>query len=227
MPIPFLETGSCSFFLWTFFSTSVVQQDITSFNSSNVFDLTVFHQDTRTRPLFYRCFRYWQCCRSSSLEQPGQRVLQECLHRSQCWLTSISVTIRLDPVLQKSLQECWVSAQRSLTDLNLEDNGIETVWTQGITGVLDQCRTLTHLDLESNVIGSSGSERLRPSTVLRGVFKPLVFFCRHLVLLVCCHLSNRQSTRNIDLLYTYSVLAFGLVISLGPKGTDPHTTDET
>jgi hypothetical protein len=55
---------------------------------------------------------------------------------------------------------------------------------------------------------------------LRGVVKPLALFwtrtllCRHLALLALGHLFNRQTTRKSDILYTYSVVAFGLALSL-------------
>jgi hypothetical protein len=64
---------------------------------------------------------------------------------------------------------------------------------------------------------------------LRGVVKPLALFCRHLALLgvfhlfsrqarrallAVCHLFSRQARRKIDILYTYSVVAFGLALSL-------------
>ena len=49
---------------------------------------------------------------------------------------------------------------------------------------------------------------------LRGVVKPLALFCRHLALLALCHLFSRQATRKSDILYTYSVVAFGLALSL-------------
>jgi hypothetical protein len=49
---------------------------------------------------------------------------------------------------------------------------------------------------------------------LRGVVKPLDFFCRHLSLLALCHLFSRHATRKNDILYTYSVVAFVLALSL-------------
>jgi hypothetical protein len=49
---------------------------------------------------------------------------------------------------------------------------------------------------------------------LRGVVKPLVFFCRHLALLALCHLFSRQATRKSDIVYTYRMVAFGLALSL-------------
>ena len=49
---------------------------------------------------------------------------------------------------------------------------------------------------------------------LRGVVRPLALFCRHLALLALCHLFSRQATRKSDILYTYSVVAFGLALSL-------------
>ncbi len=47
---------------------------------------------------------------------------------------------------------------------------------------------------------------------LRGVVKPLVFFCRHLALVALCHVFSRHATSNSDILYTYTVVAFGLAL---------------
>ncbi len=49
---------------------------------------------------------------------------------------------------------------------------------------------------------------------LRGVVKPLTFVCRHPALLALCQLYSRQASRKSDILYTYSVVAFGLALSL-------------
>jgi hypothetical protein len=49
---------------------------------------------------------------------------------------------------------------------------------------------------------------------LCGVVKPLAFVCRHLALLALCHVFSSQATRKSDILYTYSVVAFGLALSL-------------
>jgi hypothetical protein len=64
--------------------------------------------------------------------------------------------------------------------------------------------------MESKVSGEGGFE-------LRGVAKPLALFCRHLALIARCHLFSRQATRNSDILYTYSAVAFGLALSLSRK----------
>ena len=48
--------------------------------------------------------------------------------------------------------------------------------------------------------------------LLRRSIKTL--FCRHLALLALCHLLSRQATRKCDILYTYSVVAVGLALSL-------------
>ena len=61
--------------------------------------------------------------------------------------------------------------------------------------------------ITSALFGQAGFE-------LRGVVKPLAFFCGHLALLARYHLFSRQETRNSDLLYTYSLVAFGLALSL-------------
>ena len=60
----------------------------------------------------------------------------------------------------------------------------------------------------SKMSGKTGFE-------FRGVVKPLALLvCRHLALLALCHLFSRQATRKSDILYTYSVVAFGLALSL-------------
>jgi hypothetical protein len=48
----------------------------------------------------------------------------------------------------------------------------------------------------------------------RGVVKPLALFSRHLALLALCHLFSRQASKKSDIVYTYSVVAFGLALSL-------------
>jgi hypothetical protein len=59
--------------------------------------------------------------------------------------------------------------------------------------------------MESKLSGKGGFE-------LRGVVKPLDLFYRHLALLARCHLFSRQATRKSDMLYTYSVVAFGVAL---------------
>jgi hypothetical protein len=49
---------------------------------------------------------------------------------------------------------------------------------------------------------------------LRGVVKLLAFICKHLALLALCHLFGRQAARKSDILWTYSVVVFGLALSL-------------
>ena len=49
---------------------------------------------------------------------------------------------------------------------------------------------------------------------LRGVVKPPAFVGRHLARLALRHLLDRQATRKSDKVYTYSVVAFGLALSL-------------
>ena len=82
-----------------------------------------------------------------------------------------------------------------MTHLNLSYNDIEAVWK----GRLRTARSLP-------------SQELRIE--LRGVVKCLVFVCRHLALLALCHLVIRQTTRKGDILYTYSVVSFGLALSI-------------
>jgi hypothetical protein len=80
--------------------------------------------------------------------------------------------------------------------------------------VLQECwgsaqRWLTSISaaMTSMLSGKGGFE-------LRGAVKSLPLFCRHLALLALCHLFSRQATRKSDMLYTYSVVAFGLALSL-------------
>ena len=61
--------------------------------------------------------------------------------------------------------------------------------------------------ITSALFGEGGFE-------LRGVVKPLVFFCGHLALLARYHLFGRPATRNSDILCTYTLVAFGLALSL-------------
>jgi hypothetical protein len=69
-----------------------------------------------------------------------------------------------------------------------------------------------------NYIATMTSDQtLRRGFEIRGVVKPLVFLCRHLALLALCHLFSRQATqatRKSDILYTYSMVDFGLALSL-------------
>jgi len=127
----------------------------------------------------------------------------------------------------------------ALTDLNLGKNRIDDSGAESLAGMLGQCAALSHLDLSGNEIGTVGDGRLRASWrsaqrwltsisasirstmsgkagfELRGVVKPLaLFFCRHLALLALCHLFSTHATRKSDILYTYSVVAFGLALSL-------------
>ncbi len=70
-----------------------------------------------------------------------------------------------------------------------------------------------------NCIGSKFATALsgKGGCELRGVVKPLAFFCRHLALLALCHLFSREATGKSDILYTYSVVAFRLAFSLSAK----------
>ena len=51
----------------------------------------------------------------------------------------------------------------------------------------------------------------------RGVKLLVFFFGRQLALLALCHLFSRQATRKSDRVYAYSVVAFGLALSLVGK----------
>ncbi len=127
----------------------------------------------------------------------------------QRWLTSISATIISAILGQRVLQEFCHSAQRLLTS-------ISTAIRSARPGqrVLQECwgsaqRWLTSISngMASKLSGKGGSE-------LRGVVKPLVLFYWHCALLDRCHLFSRQATRNSDILYKYSAVAFGLALSL-------------
>jgi len=65
--------------------------------------------------------------------------------------------------------------------------------------------TSTSNTMTSKLSRKGGSE-------LRGVVKPVVLFYRQLALLACCHLFGRPATRNSDIFYTYSAVAFGLAV---------------
>jgi hypothetical protein len=52
-------------------------------------------------------------------EQPGQRGLQECWDSAQRSLTSISATMGSAQAGQRGLQECCRSAQRWLTSISV------------------------------------------------------------------------------------------------------------
>jgi hypothetical protein len=190
----------------------------------------------------WRSAQRWLTSISSAMGSAmlGQRVLQECWRCAQRWLTSMSVAIRSAKLGQRALQECWGSAQRSLISISaamgldqsvqrgLQEccgsaqdwcTWISATMTSDRTGqrVLQEClgsaqRWLTSISkaMGSKLSGKGGSE-------LRGAVKPLVLFYRHLALLARCHLFSRQATRNSDILYTYSAVAFGLALSLSRK----------
>ena len=61
--------------------------------------------------------------------------------------------------------------------------------------------------MKSALSGEGGFE-------LRGVVKPLAFVCSHLAQLALCNLFSRQATRKSDIVFSYSVVAFGLALSL-------------
>ncbi len=115
----------------------------------------------------------------------------------------------------------------ALAHLNLSGNRIGNVGAERHEGVLAQCTALAHLNFRRNQIGEAGTERLagvlgqfqalvhnnlnandigslsgKGGFELRGVVKPVTFFCRHLALLALCHLFSRQTTRKSDILYT-------------------------
>jgi hypothetical protein len=166
-----------------------------------------------------------------TLEQVSQRPLQECWRSAQRWLTSFSATklaqcpalAHLDLSLngsampeQTGSQECWRSAQRWLTSISatMRSDQPGQIALQECWGSAHHWLTLISnamaLEMASALSGKGGFE-------LRGVVKPLALFCRHLALLARCHLFSRQTTRNSDILYTYSAVAFGLALSLSRK----------
>ena len=85
---------------------------------------------------------------------------------------------------------------------------MQPVQSERLAGVLGQCAALAHLNLCGNGIGTVEGGRLRASWCDQ--VSGLLLF----VLLALCHLFIRQSTRSSDILYTYSVVAFGLALSL-------------
>jgi hypothetical protein len=128
----------------------------------------------------------------------------------------------------------------ALAHLDLGWNQIGPSGADRLAGVLAQCTALAHLILSYNKtleppgltvlqecwrsaqrwltsISASITSALsgKGGFELRGVVNPLALFCRHLALLALCHLfSSRQRTRKIDILYKYSVVAFGFALSL-------------
>jgi hypothetical protein len=67
--------------------------------------------------------------------------------------------------------------------------------------------------MKSALSGKGGFE-------IRVGVKPLALCCRYLALLALCHLFSRQATRKSDILYTYSVVAFGLALWLSAKKSE-------
>jgi hypothetical protein len=70
-------------------------------------------------------------------------------------------------------------------------------------GELGQCVSLAQsisVAITSALKGEGGSS----------IVKPLAIFCSHLALLARCHLFSRQATSTAEILYTYSLVAFGL-----------------
>ncbi len=57
------------------------------------------------------------------------------------------------------MQECWRSAQRSLTSISAA-NEIGAGGAETLAGVLGQCAALVHLNLWNNRIGAAGTESL-------------------------------------------------------------------
>ena len=127
--------------------------------------------------------------------------------------------------------------------LNLGHNQIGATGAERIAGVLSRCPALTHLNIRHILIGDTGAESFegvlgqctmhnagspqsqRQSdehcrgreascfvvwTSLRPYQK---FFLGTLHCLLVCLLCSRQATRKNDILYTYSVVVFGLVLS--------------
>ncbi len=108
---------------------------------------------------------------------------------------------------QRGLQECW----RWLTSISATaKTRIGNAGAEFLAGVLGLCAALAHLELSSMGSALSGKGGFE----LRGVVKPLALFRRHLALLAPCHLFSRQAARKSDTLYTYSVVAFELALSL-------------
>ncbi len=139
--------------------------------------------------------------------------------------------------MQDGLQQCWRSAQRWRSWIWAQ---IHSAGAESLAEVQGQCAEPAHLNLHCLGIGADGASRLaglqercnsaqrwltsisntmaskmsgKGGLEFRGVVQPLAFVCRHLPLLAICHLFGRQATRQSDKLCTYSVVAFGLVLS--------------
>ena len=98
----------------------------------------------------------------------------------------------------------------ALTHLYLDKNQIGDAGAERFAGVRPQCPALARFDLGNNTIGTVGQGRLRGSWCGQAVL-----FCGHLSLLALCHLFSRQATtRKSDILYKYSMVAFGLALWL-------------
>ena len=149
--------------------------------------------------------------RALTFLQAGQRAFQECWGSVQCWLTSISVTMRSDQLGQRALQEFCRSAQRLLISCSASMRS--TMLGQR---VLQECLLSAQPWLASISGAITSALSGEESFELRDAVKPVAFFLvfRHLALLAPCHLFSRQDTRKSDILYTYRVVAFGLALSL-------------
>ncbi len=128
---------------------------------------------------------------------------------AQRWLTSVSAGIRSDQPGQRVLQECWGSAQRWRTSISASissdqpgQRGLQECWHS----------VQLRLTLISATIGLKQQGQRALQECWRSAQHWLIF-CRHLALLALCHLSSRQSTRKSDIVYTYSMVAFGLTLS--------------
>jgi hypothetical protein len=130
-------------------------------------------------------------------ESLAEVLTQECWRSAQRWLTSISITITSAMLGQLVFQECWRIAQRWCTSISATMGSARL----GQRGLQECCRsaqrwlTSTSTPMTSALSGEGGFE-------LRGVVKPLAFFCRHLALLALCHLFSGPATRKSDILYT-------------------------
>ena len=100
----------------------------------------------------------------------------------------------------------------ALAHLNLTGNCIRAGGVERFAGVLAQCAALAHLNLSRSDIGTVGRKRLRGSWRGQASVWPC-FVGTLLCLLFAICLTDRQPEKN-DILYTYSVVAFGLALCL-------------
>ena len=73
-------------------------------------------------------------------------------------MRDVSTEMTLEQVGQRVLQECLRSAP-ALAHLNLSDNHMGEAGTDRLAGVLVHCAAMSHLDLRINQIGAVGIDQ--------------------------------------------------------------------